>query len=332
MGIDGALSRLFEPGDSVSEDLNTLAVTAETESGPLGVLSGEEEAFGVGHEAEDASGCIGKPGDIGERAVGIFGFGEEIDAGGVAGGCSESGGVRRPVAEGDLAIFAQFVEYGGVLDSDSAFGMRDGNVKFVHTSKEDAVVGGYFEADPAVSVATVAIPCESQSGFERRWGRGIDTSAGEQAGFENGLEAVANSEYESIAAEEIADAVVELSAELAGEDHAGAEVVTVAESAGDAENLVVCQQVWRFEESEEVHAVSNSAGNFEGMRCFDITVGSWCPKHTNTGLHHLYPASQRVIGKKAKMLGLYRESVRNARFGSGILGSGRKRRKSWGVT
>ena len=60
----------------------------------------------------------------------------------------------------------------------------------------------------------------------------------EQAGLEQGLEAVADAEDQPFGVAEAAQGVAEEVGELVGEDLAGGHVVAVGEAAGDDEDLV----------------------------------------------------------------------------------------------
>ena len=254
----------------------------------MGVLGGEEEAFGVRHESEDAAGGVSEAGDICERTIGVFGLWEELNLGGVSGFVGECGSARGPVAEGDLVLLTELIEDGRVLNGNSSLRVCDWYVKFVHAAEEDTVAGGDLEAHPAVCVAAVAVPRKRQAGLERGRGVGIDAGASQKAGFENGLEAIADSEHETIAEEEAADGLVELSAELSREDDTGAEVIAVTEAAWDAQDLILLQLRGRFQQPEQMDAFCCGPCHFEGMGRFEITICSGCPKHTHAGLHHRY--------------------------------------------
>ena len=59
--------------DRVLEHLSAEAITGQAEACPVGMLGSEEEAFGMRHQAEDSSGRVAQPGDVGGRAVGVRG-------------------------------------------------------------------------------------------------------------------------------------------------------------------------------------------------------------------------------------------------------------------
>jgi len=51
--------------DRVLKHLSPEAVTGQAEAGPVGMLSAEEEAFGMWHQTEDSSGRVAQSGDAG---------------------------------------------------------------------------------------------------------------------------------------------------------------------------------------------------------------------------------------------------------------------------
>jgi len=169
---------------------------------------------------------------------------------------------------------------------DASFCVSDGHVEFVDIAEKRAVAGGDFEAYPAIGISTVAVPCECDFGFESTFGGAGDTAAHQQSGFEDGLEAIADAEDQFVGREELTDGIVELSAKLAGEDNSGSEVITVAEAAGNAEDLKIGESGGIFEQSVEVQAFGFGTCEFEGPCGFDVAVGAWGAENADIGSCH----------------------------------------------
>ncbi len=143
---------LCEILDGVLKEFEALTVACEFASGPLGMVGGEEEAFGMGHQAEDSAGWIAEAGDVPGGAIGIGGVGDE--------GVRVSGRFIG-VLQGDLSILLPLLERVGMIDSDATFGMGDGKFDVVDVFQEDAVGLRDFQFNPERSVAAVFVPGES---------------------------------------------------------------------------------------------------------------------------------------------------------------------------
>src|SRR5436309_1558313 len=65
--------------------------------------------------------------------------------------------------------------------------------------------------------------------------------SGEEAGFDEDLEAVADAEDEFSVFDELCEGFFEVVDDLVGEDFSGGDVVAVGEASGDAEDLVVVE-------------------------------------------------------------------------------------------
>ena len=98
--------------------------------------------------------------------------------------------------------------------------------------------------------------------------------AGQHAGFEQDLEAVADAEDELVRVQEPPERVAERAGQVPGEDHAGPEVVAVAEPAGDAEDLVAVERVRLLQHAEQVLAVADGPGGGEGAGGLLVAVGA----------------------------------------------------------
>jgi len=89
-----------------------------------------------------------------------------------------------------------------------------------------------------------------------------------------------------VGGEELSDGVIELTAELPGEDDSGTEVISVAEPAGNAQDLEFGQSGGVFEQSVEVQAFRLSPGQFESPGGFDVAVGAGCAENADFGGSH----------------------------------------------
>ncbi len=152
-------------------------------------------AFGVGHHAHDIAFAVEDAGDVAGGAVGVF-----------------------DVAEGDAVFGFEFIE-GAVVGKVLAFAVRDGKVEslaFGAAFEVNGRVGGFgAEGDVFADELEVLI---------------AEQRAGQQAGFDQNLEAVADAEDEPAIGREFFDGLHD-----GGEarDGAAAKVVAVGEAAGE---------------------------------------------------------------------------------------------------
>ena len=73
-----------------------------------------------------------------------------------------------------------------------------------------------------------------------------------------------------------------MTAKLRSEYNTGANIVAVAEAAGNTQNLVLIEQSRRFEQPKDVHAIGTASGRVEGEGSFDVAIRSRGPEDTNT--------------------------------------------------
>jgi len=99
----------------------------------------------------------------------------------------------------------------------------------------------------------------------------------DQTRLEENLEAVTDAKDQLVPGPKPVQGVTEKVLQLNGEDLAGRHVVAVGKSAWNHENLKVVQQLGRFAQSMDVHALRDGAGKFEGEVRLDVTV---CPRGT----------------------------------------------------
>ena len=108
----------------------------------------------------------------------------------------------------------------------------------------------------------------------QRGQRAVLVGRHEQAGLEQGLEAVADAEDELLGVAEAAQGVAEEVGELVGEDLAGRHVVAVGEAAGNDQDLVALQQAGLFAQAVDVDALGDGAGLLEGELGLAVAVGA----------------------------------------------------------
>ena len=116
-----------------------------------------------------------------------------------------------------------------------AMGMLEGGGQRV--GDPFAEVGDDGRCDPAVFESAVGVVGEG--GGVPVVGGELGDGAGEKAGFDEDLEAVADAEDDFAVGDELAERGAEVVDELVGEDFAGGDVVAVGEAAGEAEDLEV---------------------------------------------------------------------------------------------
>ena len=188
------------------------------------MMGAVDEAFGVGHHAEDSAGGIADGGDVVGGAVGVDGV------------VSEGAGLVD-VAEGDLAVGLDGVEDLFIGEAYFALSVGDGQVDTFVRFDEDAFVGAGLEIDPAVFEFAAVVVGEGGLGG-RLGGFGGAIGVGQESGFYQYLETVADADDEFVGGDEFFDGGAEVMHELVGKDFAGGDVVAVAEAAGQGEYLV----------------------------------------------------------------------------------------------
>jgi len=195
-------------GNAVGE---TFGEGAEEDEAVGGAEGGLDSALGVGHEAEDVAVAVADAGDGVERAIGI----------GLGIVCSGVAAVGMHVVKNNLVVALEIGERGGVAEIIS-FHVGDGHFQDLARARgagEGRV--GAFDAD-------VDLAAEEAESLIAHHG------AGEQAGFEEDLETVADAEDEAAGAGEAVNGF-----HYRGEagDGAGAEVVAESEAAGEDDDV-----------------------------------------------------------------------------------------------
>ncbi len=214
-------------------------------------------AFGVGHHAEDVALFVGDAGDVVEGAVGVGG------GGGFACGVA--------VAEEDLSVGFEAVEGGGV-GVVAAFAVGDGDAEDLAGVAGVGEGGvGLFDAEVGPLAAELEVVVAHED-------------AGEESGFAEHLEAVADAEDEAAFGGEFFDGGHD-----GGEagDGAGAEVVAVGEAAGEDDAVEVGEGIFFVPEvlgvlAEDVAegvvavGVAPGAGEDDDAEVFLAVGEGWC--------------------------------------------------------
>lgn len=222
-------------------------------SGPAGVVGFVDETFGMGHHAHDPAGGVAEAGDVVQGAVGVYwvvaGFAVLVD-----------------VAVGDLVVGFGLLEDFRGGEAYFAFAVGDGDVDPLAGLDKDALVGGGFEPDPAVfEFPGIVIG-------DRGLLVGLDTvgdgQAGQDAGLDQDLEAVTDSQDQFVGFDKFADFVAEMMFQLVGQDLTGGDVVAIAESAGQCQNLIIGHEFGIFDQPVNVHFFGDSAGQLKGVTHF----------------------------------------------------------------
>jgi len=159
--------------------------------------------------------------------------------------------------------------------------VEDGGTAF---REPRALFGDAAEFDPAVFEAALGVIGEGGGvpivGGELRHG------TGEEAGFDEDLEAVADAEDEVAIVDELAEGGAEVVDELVGEDFAGGDVVAVGEAAGEGEDLELLELGGVGEESVDVEGFDGGAHEGEGVVEFAVAVGAGGAEEEDAGGGH----------------------------------------------
>src|ERR1700677_725065 len=117
--------------------------------------------------------------------------------------------------------------------------MSDGQLDLIDAPQKDVAGRLDLQPDPGGRVLAIEIPGERGIGlfFGRRWPR--RATPRQYARLEQHLKAVANAQHQLVGSEKAPERIAQSAAELPREDHAGPDVVAVAKSAGDTNDLEV---------------------------------------------------------------------------------------------
>ena len=243
--------------DRIAEELQASTFFLFWQAGPLRVLRRVDKSLGVWHQAEDAARLVAHAGNVAERAVGIVVVG------------------LAAVAEDQLARLFQFFESRFIASNKLSFGMGDWQQEIFAAGKEGALFVVGARLDPTSQVAARVVP-----GKRRGWAVGI--IGVEQSRLDEHLEAVADAEQELACFAELLHHVGQMVTDLVGKNTTSGDVVAETESAGDAEDLVVGSELWRFEQAIQVQRFCFAPSKFKRKRRFDIAIGTRSTKNKDT--------------------------------------------------
>ena len=164
--------------------------------------------------------------------------------------------------------------------------MRHGDVELVNTRQEKTLRRRDLQTHPAIGIPPVAVPGQSDLIFPGLLGSVLDSAPHKQAGLQDRLKPVADSQNEFVSQQKLPHCVVQLSSQLTREDHAGSQIVTVTESTRDTQNLVLTEPRRVFQQSKQMQPLGRSPSQLEGMRGLDVAVGSGGSQDADSGDSH----------------------------------------------
>ena len=212
------------------------------------------DAFGMRHETEDAAGDVADAGD---------GFGGAV-------------GVGIDILECDLVVGFEGGEDFRRASDESPFAVSDGQIeRWAVFRNPFAEPGDWLDASPAVFEFSGGVV--GQRGGVPIGGVELRNRAGEQAGLDEDLEAVADADDEFAVVDELLERGFEMVDELVGEYFSGGDVVAVGESAGEGEDLVLLKGGWVGEQGVDVEGIDGNviaASKFESVSEFAVAVGA----------------------------------------------------------
>jgi hypothetical protein len=76
---------------------------------------------------------------------------------------------------------------------------------------------------------------------------------------------------------------------LARKDDSGTNIIAIAETAGNTQDLVVIQQCGLFDQTKQMNPIGPAPTRIEGECRFDVTIRSRSTQDTNPRRSHLPP-------------------------------------------
>ena len=147
--------------------------------------------------------------------------------------------------------------------------MRCRNVEAVDPLEENVfAVRVRLQFDPAILETLAVIP--------RKRRERLTVHRDEETGLDEDLESVADAQHEFTGIAEFLQLVRQIVEQLAGKNASGGNIVAVAESAGEAEDLKFLEERRIFEKSVHVDPFRRRACFFKGVSGFQITVRARC--------------------------------------------------------
>ena len=165
--------------------------------------------------------------------------------------------------------------------------MGHGNIQFINAFEKHAVAGSDLQSDPAIGVSTVGIPCQCDLVFPGFLCGIFHAATHQQAGFQDRLKAIADSEHQFVGLQKFTHGFIELTAKLTRKNDSRAQVVSVTEPARHAQNLVLAQQIRIFQQAEQVDSVGRRTRQFKRVSGLGITIGPWGSQNTNSRRCHV---------------------------------------------
>ena len=170
------------------------------------------------------------------------------------------------------------------------FAVCDWQVHRLNPAEEDAIAATRTQAHPAVCVTTVVIP--SQSDPISLW-IGLD----EQSGFNQCLKAIADTENQLSVISELPQFIQQVMLDLQRQHLSGADIVTVAEPAGDAEDVMVMHLPGIGNERIDMHDLGARTGQLKRVSRILVAV---CARSANQKyFRHRINSNRAAVAKSA---------------------------------
>ena len=255
--------------NGVAEDREAVAFGGNGTAGPAGMLCRVDVAFGMRHEAEDATGRIADARHVQRGPVGVFWIRDALRF---------TGG--RLIPQVKLSVRIQLLQHVVRAGDELSFGMSDGKVQRFKSACKGALVASNSQVDPAVFKPTRLIPSE-------RCGRAdlsivVEQDAGR---FDQDLKAVANSENQFSSGFKFGQLFGEVVANLVAQYASRRKIVAIAEAAGDDEDLKLAKASGIFEQSVDMNSLGRRARPLEGERRLDVAISAGRTENKNTWKH-----------------------------------------------
>ena len=183
------------------------------QSGPGGMLSADDEAFRVRHQAEHLPGRVADASDVSDGAVGV---------------------VTGVILQSNLPLFIELGQDATITCDESSFAMRDGEFKIRQALRPDtAGVVWHAEFHPAVDESAGVIVCQCAALLAQCFGG----DGREQPHLDQHLKAVADAEDKRAVVDGLAESFEQVAFHAVGEDAAGRNVIPITEPAGQRDNV-----------------------------------------------------------------------------------------------
>lgn len=159
-----------------------------------------------------------------------------------------------------------------VSNNDSSFGMRDRQIQGCDTAEKDILAVARSQMNPAGGVFAIIIPGQCSGRVLAGFQTGIQAAVGENSRLQQDLKPVADSQAEFVGLQELGQRTSQAAAKLAGEDHSGADVVAITETAWNAQYLEVVQDLRLFQDSVQMDSFGLGAAEIECVGGFVVAI------------------------------------------------------------